>query len=47
MYEFTFSPNVSAAVGDIISLEFTTTDGFKDNLFSEDMGMTIAVNSSY
>lgn len=41
MYEFTFTPNISATAGDILSIEFTTADGLMDNLFPEDLGKTI------
>ena len=41
MYEFKFTPNVSATAGDILSIEFTTADGLMDNLFPEDLGRTI------
>lgn len=29
MYEFVFTPNVSASAGDFVSLEFTTADGLE------------------
>jgi hypothetical protein len=41
LYEFTVTPNVSAAVGDTILLEFTTADGLKDPLFSTTLGASI------
>lgn len=47
VYEFAFSPNVSAAVGDVISVEFTTNDGYQTSLFSETLGRTIYTNSSF
>ena len=46
MYEFTFTPNVSAAAGDYISIEFTTNDNLETTLFSNDLGRTIDDNSS-
>lgn len=47
MYEFVFTPNVSASAGDFISLEFTTADGLESVLYSNDLGKTINDNSSY
>ena len=46
MYEFSFTPNVSASAGDIISIEFTTTDGLIDDLYDEMLGKTIEENES-
>lgn len=34
LYEFSFTPNVSAAIGDVISVEFTTNDLYQTSLFS-------------
>ena len=46
MYEFTFTPNVSAAAGDYISVEFATNDNLETTLFSNDLGRSIDENSS-
>ena len=46
MYEFAFTPNVSAAAGDYISVEFTTNDYLETTLFSNDLGRSIDENSS-
>lgn len=47
MYQFTITPNVSAAVGDYISLEFTTDDDYQSGFFANDLGKTINTNSSF
>ena len=47
LYEFVFTPNVSAAAGDSISFEFTTADHLESVLFSNDLGNTINTNSSF
>ena len=46
LYEFAFTPNVSASAGDRIALEFRTTDALED-MFTDDLGSTIATNSSF
>ena len=45
MYEFVLTPNVSAAAGDYISFEFTTSDNYQTTLFSNTLGQTISENS--
>ena len=46
LYEFTFTPNVSASVGDVIVIEFATADGYQTSLFDDTLGFTIDTNSS-
>jgi hypothetical protein len=45
LYEFTVTPNISAAIGDTILLEFTTADGFKTSLFPTTLGASIPAPS--
>lgn len=47
LYEFSFTPNVSAAAGNVISVEFITNDEYKTSLFSETLGRTVNTNDSF
>jgi hypothetical protein len=41
LYEFSVTPNVSAAVGDTILIEFTTADSYYSNLYPTNLGASI------
>jgi hypothetical protein len=46
MYEFTVTPNVTAADGDFIGIEFSTNDDLKSPLFDDTLGFVIDDNTS-